>query len=199
MKQFFNIVASACELIVLSLLFFIMAVWIKVDATGPVFYRQVRVGRYNKDFKIFKFRSMRVGANKGSLVTIGSRDPRDTCIGDYYCKRIMISRLSVSCVAICSPFSEMVAPPPATPSRNPNIQGGGGDPRSAAGLYAVDGEVAVRQVCNLVEGLAAAADFEEIFPVCREVSLPRHGDRQDGSDLVCKECLAWIRAARRVC
>ena len=126
MKQFFNIVASACELIVLSLLFFIMAVWIKVDATGPVFYRQVRVGRYNKDFKIFKFRSMRVGANKGSLVTIGSRDPRDTCIGDYYCKRIMISRLSVSCVAICSPFSEMVAPPPATPSRNPNIQGGGG-------------------------------------------------------------------------
>lgn len=91
-KRLFDIVASACGLIVLSPLFFIVAVWIKLDSAGPVFYRQVRVGRYNKDFKIFKFRSMRVGADKGSLVTIGGRDPRVTRIG-YYLRRFKIDEL----------------------------------------------------------------------------------------------------------
>ena len=91
-KRLFDIVASACGLIVLSPLFFIVAVWIKLDSTGPVFYRQVRVGRYNKDFKIFKFRSMRVGADKGSLVTIGGRDPRVTRIG-YYLRKFKIDEL----------------------------------------------------------------------------------------------------------
>lgn len=66
MKRIFDIVASGIGLIVLSPLFLILAVWIKIDSKGPVFYRQVRVGRYNKDFRIFKFRSMRVGSDKGS-------------------------------------------------------------------------------------------------------------------------------------
>lgn len=92
MKRLFDIVASACGLILLSPLFFIVSVWIKLDSTGPVFYRQVRVGRYNKDFKIFKFRSMRVGADKGSLVTIGGHDPRVTRIG-YYLRKFKIDEL----------------------------------------------------------------------------------------------------------
>ena len=92
MKRLFDIVASACGLILLSPLFFIVSVWIKLDSIGPVFYRQVRVGRYNKDFKIFKFRSMRVGADKGSLVTIGGRDPRVTRIG-YYLRKFKIDEL----------------------------------------------------------------------------------------------------------
>ena len=57
--------------------------WIKVDSKGPVFYRQTRVGWHNKDFRIFKFRSMRVGSDRGSLVTIGGRDPRITKSGYY--------------------------------------------------------------------------------------------------------------------
>ena len=81
MKRLFDIVASGCGLIVLSPLFLALAIWIKLDSKGPVFYRQVRVGRGNKDFRIFKFRSMRVGADKGSLVTIGGRDPRVTRSG----------------------------------------------------------------------------------------------------------------------
>ena len=60
-----------------------MAIWIRLDSKGPIFYRQVRVGRYNKDFRIFKFRSMRVGADKGSLITIGGRDPRITRSGYF--------------------------------------------------------------------------------------------------------------------
>ena len=83
MKRFFDIIASGCGLLVLSPIFLIMAIWIKWDSKGPVFYRQVRVGRHNKDFRIFKFRSMRVGADKGSLVTIGGRDPRITRSGYF--------------------------------------------------------------------------------------------------------------------
>lgn len=83
MKRLFDIIASACGLLVLSPVFLIMAIWIKQDSNGPVFYRQVRVGRHNKDFRIFKFRSMRLGADKGSLVTIGARDPRITRSGYF--------------------------------------------------------------------------------------------------------------------
>lgn len=74
---------SGLGLIVLSPLFLAMAIWIKLDSKGPVFYRQVRVGMNNKDFRIFKFRSMRMGADKGSLVTIGGRDPRITRSGHF--------------------------------------------------------------------------------------------------------------------
>lgn len=83
MKRLFDIIASACGLIVLSPLFIILSVWIKLDSKGPVFYRQVRVGRHNKDFRIFKFRSMRVGADKQGLITVGGRDPRVTCSGYF--------------------------------------------------------------------------------------------------------------------
>ena len=78
MKRVFDIVASGLGLIVLSPLFLVLAIWIKLDSKGPVFYRQVRVGYKNKDFRIFKFRSMRVGADIGCLVTIGGHDPRVT-------------------------------------------------------------------------------------------------------------------------
>lgn len=81
MKRLFDIIASGCGLIILSPLFLTLAIWIKLDSEGPVFYRQVRVGKGNKDFHIFKFRSMRVGSDKGSLVTIGGRDPRVTKSG----------------------------------------------------------------------------------------------------------------------
>ncbi len=83
MKRIFDIVASGCGLLVLSPVFLILAIWIKLDSKGPVFYRQVRVGRNNKDFKLFKFRSMRVGADKKGLITIGGHDPRVTRSGYY--------------------------------------------------------------------------------------------------------------------
>ena len=92
MKRFFDIVASGCGLLVLLPLFFIIAIWIKLDSNGPVFYRQVRVGRHNKDFQIMKFRSMRVGADKGSLVTIGGRDPRITRSG-YFIRKYKLDEL----------------------------------------------------------------------------------------------------------
>ncbi len=92
MKRAFDIIASGLGLIVLSPLFLVLAIWIKLDSKGPVFYRQVRVGYKNKDFRIFKFRSMRVGADKGSLVTIGGHDPRVTRSG-YFIRKFKFDEL----------------------------------------------------------------------------------------------------------
>ena len=92
MKRLYDIIASGCGLLVLSPLLLCVAIWIKLDSEGPVFFRQVRVGRYNKDFRIFKFRSMRVGSDKGSLVTIGGRDPRVTRSG-YFIRKFKIDEL----------------------------------------------------------------------------------------------------------
>lgn len=92
MKRLFDIVASGLGLVFISPLFFVLAIWIKMDSKGPVFYRQVRVGRGNKDFRIFKFRSMRVGADKGSLVTIGGHDPRVTRSG-YFIRKFKFDEL----------------------------------------------------------------------------------------------------------
>ena len=92
MKRLFDIVFSGLGLVILSPLFLILAIWIKLDSKGPVFYRQVRVGKDNEDFRIFKFRSMRVGSDKGSLVTIGGHDPRITRSG-YFIRKAKLDEL----------------------------------------------------------------------------------------------------------
>jgi len=83
LKRLFDIIASGLGLICLSPLFAVLAVWIKCDSKGPVFYRQVRVGRNNRDFRIYKFRSMRPDSDKLGLITVGGRDPRVTRSGYY--------------------------------------------------------------------------------------------------------------------
>lgn len=91
-KRGFDIIASGLGLIVFSPLFLFLAIWIKLDSKGPVLYKQVRVGWHNKDFKIYKFRSMRMGADKGSLVTIGGHDPRITRSG-YFIRKYKLDEL----------------------------------------------------------------------------------------------------------
>lgn len=92
MKRAFDFLASGVGLLILSPILLVIAIWIKLDSKGPVFYRQVRVGWHNQDFRIFKFRSMRVGADKGSLVTIGGRDPRVTRSG-YWIRKFKLDEL----------------------------------------------------------------------------------------------------------
>ncbi len=80
-KRIFDIVMSLFLLIILSPILIILAILIKIDSKGPVFYRQSRVTTYNKDFRIFKFRTMRQDADKiGPLITVGE-DNRITRIG----------------------------------------------------------------------------------------------------------------------
>ena len=83
LKRCFDVVVSAIMLLVLSPVFLVLAIAIKLDSPGPVFYRQVRVTQYGAEFRIFKFRSMVSDADKrGSLVTV-SGDSRITRVGRF--------------------------------------------------------------------------------------------------------------------
>ena len=79
-KRLFDICVSLVLLIVLSPIFLVLSIAIKTDSKGPVFYRQTRVTQYNREFRIFKFRSMVQGADKGSQVTV-ENDVRVTRVG----------------------------------------------------------------------------------------------------------------------
>lgn len=79
-KRAFDIVVSAIALIILSPVFLVLAIAIKVDSPGPVFYRQERVTQYGKRFRIHKFRTMVQNADKGSQVTVNN-DSRITRVG----------------------------------------------------------------------------------------------------------------------
>ena len=80
LKRVFDIVVSTVMILVLMPVFLVLAVIIKVDSKGPVFYQQIRVTQYNQKFRIFKFRTMEQGADKGAKVT-SRGDLRITRIG----------------------------------------------------------------------------------------------------------------------
>lgn len=88
----FDITASGLGLVLLSPLFLALSIWIKLDSSGGIFYRQVRVGKNGKDFYLFKFRSMGTGSDKKGLITIGGRDPRVTKSG-YYIRKYKFDEL----------------------------------------------------------------------------------------------------------
>lgn len=82
LKRIFDVTVSFLLLAFLSPVFLALAIAIKLDSKGPVFYRQVRVTQYGKEFRIFKFRSMVTDADKGSLLTVGG-DSRITKTGRF--------------------------------------------------------------------------------------------------------------------
>ena len=83
MKRLLDIVCSFFGLVFLSWLFVFVALWVGLSSKGGVFYRQRRVGRCNRDFTIYKFRSMRVNSDRQGLLTIGGRDGRITKAGVF--------------------------------------------------------------------------------------------------------------------
>ena len=95
-KRIFDVVVSAILLLILSPVFLILAIAIKLDSPGTVFYRQTRVTQFGKQFRIFKFRSMVSKADKiGTQVTVGN-DSRITRVG----KLIRKCRLDELCQLI---------------------------------------------------------------------------------------------------
>lgn len=92
MIRFCDIFFSLLGLIVLSPVFVIIALCIVSDSRGGVFYRQVRVGRDGKDFRLFKFRSMTSGADKKGLITVGAKDSRVTRVG-YFLRKYKLDEL----------------------------------------------------------------------------------------------------------
>lgn len=80
-KRLFDFMASTFGLLILSPVFLVLAVWIKLDSSGPVFFRQERVGLNGKLFRIYKFRTMVSDAERyGLQITVGS-DARVTRVG----------------------------------------------------------------------------------------------------------------------
>jgi lipopolysaccharide/colanic/teichoic acid biosynthesis glycosyltransferase len=92
MKRLFDITASFFGILILSPLFIFISLWVGLSSKGGVFYKQIRVGKNNKDFKLYKFRSMRVNSDKQGLLTVGSKDSRITKAG-YFIRKYKIDEL----------------------------------------------------------------------------------------------------------
>lgn len=83
LKRVLDIVVALTMLILLSPVFLVLAVAIKIDSKGPVFFRQLRVTQYGKEFRIYKFRTMVANAEKmGTQVTV-ENDNRITKVGNF--------------------------------------------------------------------------------------------------------------------
>ena len=95
MKRLFDILASLFGLVVFSPLLVLIAVWVKLDSAGPVFYRGIRGGRHGKPFSIFKFRSMVQDADKIGGPSTSGDDMRVTRSGKFIraCKLDELSQL----------------------------------------------------------------------------------------------------------
>lgn len=92
MIRFFDILFSLLGLFFLFPVFLLLYLTIRLESKGSGFYKQLRVGRGSRDFYVYKFRSMRVGADKRGLITVGGRDPRITRIG-YFIRKYKLDEL----------------------------------------------------------------------------------------------------------
>ena len=84
LKRLFDVFFSVGALLLTALPMLFIAIAVKLDSRGPIFYQQVRTGRYEKEFKVYKFRSMRLDAEAASgPVMAGKNDPRITRVGRF--------------------------------------------------------------------------------------------------------------------
>lgn len=111
-KRIFDISGSIIGLIILSPIFILVSIWIKLDSKGPIFYRQIRVGKNGKNFRIHKFRTMTVNADKQGQLTIGI-DKRVTESG-YFLRRYKIDELPQMIDVLLGQMS-VVGPRPEVP------------------------------------------------------------------------------------
>ncbi len=91
-KRLFDIVFSLGGILVLSPFFILVWLLIRVESKGPAIFRQLRVGKNNSDFTLYKFRSMYIDAEKRGQLTVGMKDPRITQTG-YYLRKFKLDEL----------------------------------------------------------------------------------------------------------
>ncbi|WP_121809908.1 sugar transferase [Mucilaginibacter kameinonensis] len=92
LKRLFDISFSLLALIILSPLFLLIAIAIKINSRGSAFYKQARVGKDGNEFYLFKFRTMFVNSDRAGLLTIGSKDYRITGVG-YWLRKYKLDEL----------------------------------------------------------------------------------------------------------
>ena len=83
MIRFLDFIFSLLGIILLFPVFLVLYFTVRLESKGGGFYKQLRVGRGGTDFYVYKFRSMRIGADKQGLITVGGRDSRITRIGHF--------------------------------------------------------------------------------------------------------------------
>ena len=92
MIRFLDFIFSLLGIILLFPVFLVLYFAVRLESKGGGFYKQLRVGRGGTDFYVYKFRSMRIGADKQGLITVGGRDPRITRIG-YFIRKYKLDEL----------------------------------------------------------------------------------------------------------
>jgi lipopolysaccharide/colanic/teichoic acid biosynthesis glycosyltransferase len=113
-KRTLDLVAAGLGLVLASPLFLALAVWIKLDSKGPVFYRGLRVGRRGRTFRIFKFRSMVVDADRIGGPTTSDDDPRVTRPGAFI-RKYKVDELG-QLLNVLAGHMSLVGPRPDVPS-----------------------------------------------------------------------------------
>jgi len=112
-KRLFDLLGAAVALVLLSPLLLALALWIKLDSPGPVFFRQERVGRFGRPFRIHKFRTMVADApQRGPALTIGA-DPRITRCGAWL-RRTRLDELP-QFIDVLQGHMSLVGPRPEVP------------------------------------------------------------------------------------
>lgn len=113
LKRAFDVIASASGLLLLSPLLVFIALWVKIDSPGPVFFRQERVGRNGKHFRIHKFRTMtQLQATSSLQITVGG-DARITRSG-HFLRHYKLDELPQLIDVLCGAMS-IVGPRPEVP------------------------------------------------------------------------------------
>jgi lipopolysaccharide/colanic/teichoic acid biosynthesis glycosyltransferase len=182
-KRFFDFSCSLIGLILLFPFFLIFGVWIALDSAGPVFYLQERVGKDGVSFKLFKFRTMRVDAEKFTAITVGKRDPRITKAG-FILRKFKIDELP-QLINVLSGTMSLVGPRPElkrftdlyTPEQRKvlAVRPGITDPAS----------IRFRNENEMLEGKADPVEYyiHEILPVKLSLNLRYLESRSMGTDI----------------
>ena len=120
LKRPFDFLFSLLGLIVLSPLLLLISILILIDSRGSIFYLQQRVGKNNTDFLIFKFRTMRMGADKNGLLTVGTKDNRITRVG-YFLRKYKLDELP-QLINVLRGEMSFVGPRPCLPTQDELIK-----------------------------------------------------------------------------
>lgn len=166
-KRAFDGVVSFVALLVLSPILLVCALLVRLTSSGPVFFRQVRVGRYGRHFKVFKFRTMRVGADRTGPSVVVPGDQRLTLIGNSL-RRTKLDELPQLLNVLRGDMS-LVGPRPRVPEEV-NL----GDPEEQTLLSVRPGLTSYASVYHRMEADYCARQHDP-QAVHREVILPQKG------------------------
>jgi lipopolysaccharide/colanic/teichoic acid biosynthesis glycosyltransferase len=112
-KRIFDILSSSLVLVLLAPFFLIIALLIVLDSKGGVFFKQIRIGKGEKEFRLIKFRTMRPDSDRLSQITVGDRDPRVTRIG-YFLRKYKLDEIP-QLINIIKGDMSVVGPRPEVP------------------------------------------------------------------------------------